>query len=86
MSVWLWSIATVSLLGDEARSAVRVGDAEFFLGFSVGRRRQGVVRLDVASGRDPALSVDVVDQQSASVAWVDQGDAGHEVGVWVLRA
>jgi hypothetical protein len=57
MSVWPWSIATVSLMGDEARSAVRVGepgdDAEFFLGFSVGGVGGVFVRLDVASGRDP---------------------------------
>jgi hypothetical protein len=44
-------------MGDEARSAVRVGehgnDAEFFLGFSVGGVGGVFVRLDVASGRDP---------------------------------
>jgi hypothetical protein len=32
------------------------------------------VGLDVTSWREPELRVDVVDQQAASIAWIDQDD------------
>jgi hypothetical protein len=69
--------------GDEARLARWISkgwvDAELFLCFTAGGVCWMFVGLDVTSGRQPELRVDVVDQQAASIAWIDQDDVRHQM-------
>ena len=69
--------------GDEARLTRWMSkgwvDAELFLCFTVGGVGWMFVGLDLTSGREPELSVDVVDQQAASIAWIDQDDVRHQM-------
>jgi hypothetical protein len=66
--------------GDEARLACWTSkgwvDAELFLCFTAGCVCWMFVGLDVTSGREPELRVDVVDQQPASVARINQDRVG----------
>ena len=64
--------------GDEARLAPWMSkgrvDAELFLCLTPGGVCWMFAGFDVTSWRQPELRVEVVDQQAASIAWIDQDD------------